>query len=59
MFFGVYVCTYVYPHAFMTSGLYLILYFCVCMYVYSMLIFLKHPSTNSECSRYPTRATQT
>ncbi len=25
--------TYVYPHAFMFSGLYLILYFCACMYV--------------------------
>jgi hypothetical protein len=35
MFFGMpcmYV-TYVYPHAFMFSGLYLILYFCACMYV--------------------------
>ena len=33
MFVGVYVCTYVYPHTFMFSGLCLILYFCVCMYV--------------------------
>ena len=35
MFFGmyVYIYTYVYPRAFMSSGLYLILYFCACMYV--------------------------